>query len=105
PTLVQNDPPEHTLFRNLLNRSFTPRRMALLEPRVREFANNLVDEFPTDGQIEFVSQFATRIPMLVTAEIMGVPFSDFQQFKRWIDDMAPAMLRSAMIGNVPGLPA
>jgi cytochrome P450/nitrite reductase/ring-hydroxylating ferredoxin subunit len=95
PTMVTADPPVHTRFRELVGRAFTSRRVALMEPRMREIANALVDRFYRDGRADIVRQFAYPFPMEVIAEILGVPSAEMDNFKRWSDDM------SARFGPLP----
>lgn len=85
-TLLTNDPPSHRRYRGLVNKAFTPRRVALLEPSIRAIANELVDAFIADGQVELVSQFAVPLPLTVIANALGVPSADQAHFKRWSDD-------------------
>ncbi|HXR26214.1 MAG TPA: cytochrome P450 [Candidatus Binataceae bacterium] len=95
PTMVTADPPVHTRFRELVSKAFTSRRVALMEPRMREIAHQLIDGFQRDGRADLVKQFAYPLPMQVIAEILGVPSADMNQFKRWSDDM------SARFGPLP----
>ena len=88
PTMVTADPPVHTRFRELVGKAFTSRRVAVMEPRMREVAHRLVDGFVRDGHAEIVRSFAYPFPMEVIAEILGVPAADMAQFKRWSDDMS-----------------
>jgi cytochrome P450/nitrite reductase/ring-hydroxylating ferredoxin subunit len=95
PTMVTADPPVHTRFRELVGKAFTSRRVAQLEPRMRDIANRLVDAFVQRGSADIVRQFAYPFPMEVIAEILGVPVSDMDRFKRWSDEM------SARFGPLP----
>jgi len=86
-TLVTSDPPAHTRYRGLINKAFTPRRVAERADRIREIANALVDGFEADGRVDLVRRFAYPLPMTVIAEILGVPREDLDRFKRWSDDI------------------
>ena len=85
-TLLTNDPPEHSRFRNLVNRAFSARRVQEMEPGIRKIANELIDGFIDDGRVELVKQYAYPLPMMVIADALGVPRSDRDKFKRWSDD-------------------
>ncbi len=85
-TLLTNDPPSHTRFRALVNKAFSARRVAGMEPKVRSIANDLVDRFIGDGRVELVAQFAVGLPLTVIADSLGVPREDMERFKRWSDD-------------------
>ncbi|MGH8013938.1 MAG: cytochrome P450 [Candidatus Binataceae bacterium] len=95
PTMVTADPPVHTRFRELVSKAFTSRRIALMEPRMREIGHRLIDGFHQDGRADLVRQFAYPFPMEVIAGILGVPAADMDSFKRWSDDM------SARFGPLP----
>jgi cytochrome P450 len=85
PGLIEMDPPVHTRYRTLVNKAFTPRRTAALEPRIRDIANGLIDGFAADGQVEFVRRFAFPLPMTVICEILGVPREDMLEVQRLAD--------------------
>jgi len=88
PTMVTADPPVHTRYRELVSKAFTSRRVAVMEPRMREIAHKLVDGFYRDGRVDIVREYAYPLPMEIIAEILGVPAADMQKFKRWSDDMS-----------------
>lgn len=83
PTLVMMDRPRHTDFRRLVNRLFTPRRVADLEPRVRKFARQRIRNLADAGGGDFVAEVAGPVPSLVVASYLGVPDSDRADFGRW----------------------
>jgi cytochrome P450 len=86
-TLQRTDPPEHSRYRMLLNRVFTPRRVRDLAPRINEVAGELVDAFADSGRCEFVSQFALPLPGTIIAEQLGLDRNQVLTFKRWADAM------------------
>ena len=81
PTLIMTDPPRHTLLRSLVNRAFTPRRIADLEGRIREIATRLIDEFIEREQCDLVADLSAPLPTIVIAELLGVPAEDHRMFK------------------------
>ncbi len=83
---VQVDPPLHTTYRRLLNRSFIPNRIAELEPDVRSLVNGLIDEFVDAGGCDFHEQFATPLPSTIFLRLMGLPEEDLATFLQWRDD-------------------
>ncbi len=85
-TLLTNDPPSHTQFRMLVNKAFTPKRVAQLEGEIRQIANELMDRWIGDGRVELVTQFAVGVPLTVIADALGVDRADMAQFKKWSDD-------------------
>ena len=85
-TLLTNDPPSHTQFRALVNKAFTPKRVAQLEGEIRQITNDLIDRWVDGGRVELVSEFAVGLPLTVIADALGVYRADMPAFKRWSDD-------------------
>ena len=85
-TLLSNDPPSHTQFRNLVNKAFLPKRVAQLEDSIRAIANDLLEKFVNDGKVDLVTQFAVGLPLTVIADALGVDRADMPKFKKWSDD-------------------
>ena len=85
-TLLSNDPPSHTQFRNLVNKAFLPKRVAQLEDSIRKITNDLIDAFINDGKVDLVEQFAVGVPLTVIADALGVDRADMPKFKKWSDD-------------------
>jgi hypothetical protein len=81
PMMILMDPPAHDELRNLVNRSFTPRRIAELEPRVRQIARALIDDFAERGSCDLWADFAAPLPTTVIAELLGIPPADREMFK------------------------
>ena len=84
-TLTRMDPPEHQKLRRLVSQSFTPKRVADLAPRITQVASDLLDEASGSSQLELVSQFAYPLPVIVIAELLGVPIADRNLFRGWAD--------------------
>jgi cytochrome P450 len=70
------DPPRHTRMRALVSRGFTPRRVAELEPRVAAIAREHLDACAGRDRIDFIADFAGKLPMDVISELLGVPQAD-----------------------------
>jgi cytochrome P450 len=83
-TIVTSDPPRHTQMRALVNRAFTPRRVAELRPRIEAIARDLLDSLP-GTEFDLVHQVSYPLPMIVIAELLGIPAEDRERFKRWSD--------------------
>jgi len=77
---LQIDPPDHLAYRKLLDPLFSPRRVAALEPRVRELARGLVDAVVDDGACNFNAAFAEPFPSTVFLELLGLPVSRAREF-------------------------
>ena len=96
------DDPDHLRLRTLVSKGFTPRRIRELEPRVTEIAVqhlDLVADRAQDGStVDFVGEFAGKLPMDVISELMGVPVSDRDQVRAWADGV---MHREDGVTDVP----
>jgi cytochrome P450 len=91
PTLHQSDPPEHTRYRRLLNKVFSPSRVRQMIPDVQRICDQLIDAFAGRGRCEFVSEFAFPLPGIVISEQLGLAAGEISTFRRWADAMlAPA---------------
>ena len=86
-SIIYLDPPRHSSHRKLLSPSLTVRRVADLEPRIRKMAVDLLDELDPASVVEAVDAIAAPYPLLVIAELLGVPREDFDRFRRWSDAM------------------
>ena len=82
-SIITSDPPAHTQMRNLVNRAFTPRMVADLEPSIREIARDLIDAVIAAGQMDVVRDLAVPLPVIVISRILGVDASRRDDFKRW----------------------
>jgi cytochrome P450 len=83
--LVFSDPPRHTKLRALIMRAFTPRVIANLEPRIRELSRTLLDPNIERGEMDLAIDFSVPLPMMVIAEMLGIPLADRPRFQRWSD--------------------
>jgi cytochrome P450 len=86
PTMLTADMPEHTRYRRLVSKAFTPKVIAELEPVIRRITTKLIDSWIGSSSIEFVEQFAVPLPVEVIAHALNVPESRMADFKRWSDD-------------------
>lgn len=85
--LVQMDPPQHHKMRTLVSRAFTPRVVAGLEQRIVRLTDELLEAVAGRNRLELVADLAYPLPVIVIAELLGVPSSDRQLFKQWVDGM------------------
>lgn len=90
PSIIQMDPPAHNRHRKLVMSAFTPRTIAALEPRMRALARESVASIRPGEPFDFVEQVALPLPMFMIAELLGVPSSDYEAFRRWSDAMIEA---------------
>ncbi len=87
-TLLDLDPPDHTRLRSLVSKAFTPRSVAKLEPRIEQIIDELFDDMGSSKRIDLIASFAFPLPVIVIAEMLGVPAQDRDQFKIWSNDIA-----------------
>jgi cytochrome P450 len=84
-TLIFEDPPVHTVHRSLLSRVFTPRRMAALEPKIREFCALSLDPLVGAGRFDFVADLGAQMPMRTIGMLLGIPEQDQESVRDWVD--------------------
>ncbi|MET3943065.1 cytochrome P450 [Paenibacillus sp. PvP094] len=84
-SMLTTDPPKHKQLRDLVNQAFTPRAIEALAPRIQEIADELITPRLSQGQMNLVDDLATPLPVIVIAELLGVPAKDRQKFKVWSD--------------------
>jgi cytochrome P450 family 142 subfamily A polypeptide 1 len=87
PHMVAMDRPEHMVRRNLVNRGFTPRRVAAYEGRVREICTRILDAVAERGACDFVRDVAAPLPLVVIGDLLGVDPADHERLLRWSDDL------------------
>ncbi len=83
--MIFMDPPSHHELRRLVNRAFTPRRVAMLEDRARELCAYFLDPHVDTGGFDFVEDFAAKIPAMLIGALLGVPDEDQDQLRIWGD--------------------
>ena len=87
--MLNADPPDHTRLRRLVQKAFTPGRVAALRPRVEAITASLLEEMALraaqepDGVIDLITTFAFPLPMTVICELIGIPDGDREEFKSW----------------------
>jgi cytochrome P450 len=84
--LIGDDPPRHTQLRGLVNKTFTPRRIQDLEPRIESITTGLIEGFESES-VDIVDSLAVPLPVTVIAELLGIPAADRDKFKRWSDNV------------------
>ncbi|MFE5567695.1 cytochrome P450 [Amycolatopsis japonica] len=85
--LLQMDPPDHKKLRTLVSHAFTPKVVADLEPRIAALTNELLDAVDGTDSMELVTHLAYPLPVIVIAELLGIPASDRDLFKEWVDTL------------------
>jgi len=78
---------EHRTLRGLVGKAFTPRRVEALRPRLERIVEDLLDRVASDRRMNLVSDLAYPFPVTAIAELLGVPTSDHERFRRWTADL------------------
>lgn len=89
-SILYLDPPQHSKHRKLVSPSLSVRRVAELEDRVRSIVTELLDGLDPTGVVDAVEAIAMPLPLMVIAELVGVPRHDLADFRRWSDAMIDA---------------
>ena len=89
-SIIYIDPPEHAKYRKLVQPVFSPGRLRALEQRIAALVHELIDGIEAGQVIDFVDAFAAPLPLLVIADMLGVPGADRGRFKRWSDAIIEA---------------
>ncbi len=90
-TMLSIDPPLHTRYRKQVSLAFSPRRIAAQEDAVRRIVDELIDELPTDGDVDFKEAFAVPFPVRVIAHVLNMPAGHEADIKRWSDNAVAAL--------------
>ncbi len=86
-SIIRMDPPAHNRYRKLVIGGFTPGRVAAMEPWIRQIAVESLDAIEPDGPVDLVDRIAVPLPMIVIADLLGVPRDDMPRFRHWSDAM------------------
>ena len=101
--LVGTDPPEHTTLRKLMQAAFTPRRVAALEPFIRETCDELIDGLAGRESFDLLLEFANPLPLRVITRILGFGDDQAPRLRQWTEDRLVMMTPAS--DHDPGEPA
>ena len=87
-SMLDTDPPDHTRLRTLVSKAFTPRSVSDLAPRIQQIVDDLLDATEGRDRLDLIDAFAYPLPVIVIAEMLGVPSEDMGVFKEWSNDIA-----------------
>jgi pimeloyl-[acyl-carrier protein] synthase len=82
-TMLVMDPPDHTRIRKLVNKAFTPKRIASLRGHIEEIVDDALDGMAATGRTDLIHDLAEPLPAIVIAELLGVPPEDHRRFREW----------------------
>jgi cholest-4-en-3-one 26-monooxygenase len=81
--MLNMDPPLHTRYRRLVNKGFTPRMVAQLHERIHQVTDQIIDGVIEKGEADFVTEISAQLPLIVIAELLGVPGEDRERMFAW----------------------
>jgi cholest-4-en-3-one 26-monooxygenase len=87
PTMISMDDPEHQRRRSLVNRGFTPKRVAAHQPMMRQLCRQIINGVCEQGSCDFVWDIAARLPLYVIAELMGYEPDLYDDLLRWSEEI------------------
>ncbi|MFD7711539.1 cytochrome P450 [Streptomyces sp. NPDC059786] len=96
---VGMDPPEHRKLRALVSQAFTPRVVSSLEPRIEAICARLLDDVADRDRFDLVDSLAYPLPIIVIAELLGVPADDYGLFQEW----ASILFSGDALGEAPSM--
>jgi cholest-4-en-3-one 26-monooxygenase len=85
--MLNMDPPLHTRYRRLVNKGFTPRMVNQLEQKIHETADDIIDSVIEKGECDFVTDISAELPLVVIADLLGVPQEDRHNMFDWSNRM------------------
>jgi cytochrome P450 len=96
--VLTTDGDDHRRLRRLVSQAFTPRMVERLRPRIQEIADELVDEMVPRGEADLVDSFAFPLPIIVIAELLGIPAEDRDRFRVWSNTFVSPSLGEDALG-------
>ncbi len=99
--MLFQDPPDHTRLRGLVNKAFTPRRIEGLRPRIQSIVDELLDACEARGEFDLIADFAVPLPVIVIAELLGVPPEDRGRLKDWSRRLAVMLDGTVRMAGIP----
>jgi cholest-4-en-3-one 26-monooxygenase len=85
--MLNMDPPMHTRYRRLVSKGFTPRMVSQLEERIHQATDEIIDRVCERGRCDFVTEVSAELPLVVIAELLGVPHEDRHRMFEWSNRM------------------
>ena len=84
-SIISTAPPRHHQLRSLVTQAFTPRAVEALAPRITEIVSEYLERMPASGRMDVIQDLGYPLPVIVIAELLGIPSQDRQRFKHWSD--------------------
>lgn len=94
-TLLTQDPPRHRVYRNLVNKVFSNKRIEGMRSEVEKMSNELIDDWIDEPEVDLLNRFCVPLPIYVISDQLGVPRSELPLIKKWSDASASRLGRLA----------
>ena len=94
-TLLTQDPPRHRVYRNLVNKVFSNKRIEGMRTEVEKMSNELIDQWIDEPEVDLLNRFCVPLPIYVISDQLGVPRSELSLIKKWSDASASRLGRLA----------
>ncbi len=94
-TLLTQDPPRHRVYRNLVNKVFSNKRIEGMRDYIQSITDELIDAWIDDGEVDLMNRLCVPLPIYVIADQLGVPRSELPLIKKWSDASASRLGRLA----------
>lgn len=85
--MLNSDPPDHSRLRRLVGESFKPRKISALTTKIEKIAAELIDDMGGKEVVDLVTDYAIPLPLRTICELLGVPYSDRDRFREWVEQM------------------
>lgn len=102
-SMLDQDPPDHSRLRALVQKAFTPRRVEELRGQIESLCGDLVARARARGEIDLVADFALPMPLFVIAEMLGLPEGDRRRFGAWSTRIVSLVKPLDLIMALPSL--
>lgn len=99
-SMLNQNPPDHTRLRSLVNKAFTPSMIAKMRSHIESIANDLLDKVESKREFDLVADFSFPLPATVIAEMLGVPAQDRDRFKGWSHALVGVLEPNPRVLNV-----
>lgn len=87
PSLITSDPPKHRNLRNSISEAFNPGQISVLEPKIEKITHDLLEKVIQNKSMDLIQDLAYPLPVMIIAELLGIPNEDHYKFKKWADQI------------------
>lgn len=102
-SMLNQDPPDHTRLRTLVNKAFTPRMVERLRERIQSVCDHLLDAAAPSGGMDLVHGYALPLPLTIIADLLGVPAQDSRRFHARSRSMVALTSTAGILRALPSI--